>query len=115
MQRRIVRNLFGRFFENESFDEILRQTEMLKLVDIYTFRVGCLMFKMIIYNESTFHILLNYIDPHVADHNFNTRNVDRFILPFPIVENVRLKFKYQFLNILWNDIPHNMHKRNAVV
>ena len=110
MQRRIVKNLFGKFFMYQSVDELLKQTEILKLVDIYKFRVGCLMYRMI--NDNAHPTLLDYIDPHAANHNIYTRNVDRLILPFPFVENIRLNFKYQFLSI-WNDIPNDIKEMNS--
>ena len=74
-------------------------------IDIYKYKVGCIMYKMIVNNY--FPSLLNCIAPHVPDHSYETRFSDRFVLPFPTVENVRMNFKYQFINV-WNDIPNNI-------
>jgi hypothetical protein len=105
MQKRIVKNLFQKFYVNLAYNELLKEVELLKLVDIYKFRVGCMMYKML--KEGFCPALLEYIDPHTANHEFNTRNVNRFVLPLPSVENIRMNFKYQCLNT-WNNIPYNI-------
>jgi hypothetical protein len=110
IQKRLINNLFGKFFRDQSFENIIKQIEILKLVDIFKFRVGCIMYKML--NEQKFPALLAFIDPHTANHIHNTRNVNRFVLPFPRVENIRLNFKYQFLKV-WNEIPIEIKSKTS--
>jgi hypothetical protein len=101
LHRRIILNLFSSHYPNLNFNEILRHEEILKVEDVYRLKVGCYMYKIIYKNDYQF--LKEYISPMYPDHTYNTRN-NEFILPFPRVENIRINFKYQFLNV-WNQVP----------
>ena len=48
--------------------------------------------------------LRNILSITYPSHNYNTRNANSLILPFPRVEVVRMSYLYQF-NKVWNEIP----------
>lgn len=110
LQRRIIKNLFNKYFVGFDYNHMLKELEILKLTDVYILRVSCLMFKML--KKNMYPSLLLYIAPNVADHGYYTRQNNQYVLPLPIVENVRASFKYQFLNI-WNNIPENIKSENS--
>jgi hypothetical protein len=61
-----------------------------------------MMYRML--KDNAYENILHCISPQQPNHAYCTRRTDDFLLPFPLVENVRMNFKYQFLNI-WNQIP----------
>jgi hypothetical protein len=109
LHKRIVLNLFGPHYHNMNYCEILQHEEILKVEDVYRLQVGCYMYKILFLNKYQF--LKEYISPVNPDHVHYTRNND-FILPFPRVENVRINFKYQFLNV-WNHVPEEIKLSNS--
>jgi hypothetical protein len=110
LQKRIILNLFCPHYRNLSFSEILQREELLKVEDIYKLQVGCYMYKILYLNDYQF--LKDYICPAYPDHGYNTR-INDFILPFPRVENIRINFKYQFLNV-WNQVPVDIKTSNSL-
>jgi hypothetical protein len=105
LQRRIVKNLFSKFYTEYSYTQLLLKFELLELKDIYRLRIGLLMFDVL--RKNLYPNLLACISPHVAEHDYGTRHSDNFVLPFPTVESVRASFKYQCINI-WNAIPREI-------
>ena len=106
LQRRVILNLFSVHFQgNLSYEALLTQLGILKVSDIYRLRASTLMFSMLNYNCHP--SLLHYLNPHFPDHEYATRHVNNFVLPFPNVDTLKISFKYQFLKI-WNEIPRNI-------
>ena len=103
LHRRIVLNLFSKYFSEDT--EIFKSMEILKFTDIYKLRVAVYMFRMIQLNE--FPALLSNLNLTYPDHNYETRNRDQLITPFPRIEAIRMNFKYQFSNI-WNQVPESI-------
>ena len=106
LQKRIVKNLFAKFFYVSLDIDLFKKLEILPVVYLYKFRMACLMFKMIKLEQ--YPNILAYINPETLTHNYETRN-QNYVLPFPIVETIRLNFKYQLINI-WNEIPENIRE-----
>lgn len=100
--RRIILNLFRPHFRGHSFNSILRLVGLLKVEDAYRLRVACIMYEFVRNNKYQF--LKDLLPLNIPNQTHNTRNCNKFELPFPRVENIRINFKYQFLNV-WNCVP----------
>ena len=109
LQKRIVRNLFGVFERNEV--DLFKKYAILKIEDIHKLMLAIYMFRIVVLNECP--TLMDCLELTCPDHTHSTRNREKFILPFPRVENLRTNFKYQCPNI-WNNIPESIkHARNV--
>ena len=105
LQRRIILNLFSKYFPQYSYGMILQELQILKANDMYKLKVGCFMYRLI--NNDISPSLSNYLNLHSASHGINTRHRNDLIVPFPSVENIRLNFKYQFISV-WNLVPQQI-------
>ena len=85
---------------NKNYHALLSNLEILKIDDIYRFRLGCMMFRIV--NENFFPEILQYISPQTAEHDYTTRNRHLLNLPFPNVENVRMNFKFCQIGIKYH-------------
>ena len=101
VQTRIMKDLFSPFI-NSAQGSLFKYTEILKFPDVYRYKVGVHMYKIMILNEAS--SLANALDIGYPEHGYETRNVNLLRLPFPRVEAVRESFSYQFIKI-WNNIP----------
>ena len=110
LQDRIVKNLFGPF-EDVPTDQLYSTFDLLKLVDIYRFRVALMMYKMLFFNYTP--NILNLLDIHSANHDHFTRNRNDLLPPFPRVEAIRQSYKFNFIQI-WNTIPNNIKNSRTV-
>ena len=68
IQTRIMKNLFAKFYPNESC--LFKKLEILKMPDVYRLRVSVLMYKMLIKNELP--LLRENINIHTARHEYET-------------------------------------------
>ena len=69
------------------------------------------MYRIVKLNECP--TLMDCLALSYPDHQHSTRNRDKFVLPFPRIENLRSNFKYQCPNI-WNNIPDNIKNSRSV-
>jgi hypothetical protein len=69
------------------------------------------MFKMLHNNQ--YPTILDNISPRVPAHDYATRQLNNFVLPFPVVESVRINYQYQFLNV-WNSIPFEIRSSDTI-
>ena len=97
---RIVKNLFGKFYDNPRC--LFKELKILKLKDIYTLYAAIYMFK--IRKLNLYPTLQNNLDLQTPEHDHLTRNRNKFLLPFPRIDSVRINFKYQITRI-WNELP----------
>ena len=112
LQDRIVKNLFRAFCNfNTTVDELYYRFRLLKLPDIYRFKVASMMYRMI-YCCFTPCIYAS-LDLQAINHNHHTRLTNEFRPPFPRVEAVRQSYKYQFVQI-WNSVPHSIRTSDSV-
>ena len=100
LQKKIVSNLFSRFYPIS--EDIFKQTEILKIQDIYRMKVALYMYKVIAHGE--YPTLQNNLYLVHPQHSYDTRSSASLTLPFPRVEVIRMNFRYQFVNV-WNTIP----------
>ena len=100
LQRKIVNNLFLKFYPDAR--DIFRETDILRIEDVYRLRVGLFMYRVVVLDE--IQSLRNNLHLVQPTHSYGTRNSNNLELPFPRVEAIRMNFRYQFVNI-WNSIP----------
>ena len=41
------------------------------------------------------------------EHNYNTRNCNALLTPFPTVNQIKINYEYQYINI-WNQLPSRL-------
>ena len=100
LQAKIVKNLFEKFYSGDAC--LFKACRILKLVDVYKFRVCIYMYRVLILNELP--TLRENLELEFPQHEYNTRSNTLLITPFPRVEVVRMSYSYQFVRI-WNEIP----------
>ena len=100
LQNRIVENLFSKYVPR--YDQIFKYMEILKFNDVYRFTVSVHMFRVIKLGE--FPSLDRSLNLNYPNHQYETRQSDALITPFPRIECIRMNYKYQFCSI-WNDVP----------
>ena len=108
LQKRLVRNLFGKFYSNSNC--LFRDARILKLPDIYILKVGIYMFRIMVLSE--YPILRSHLElefPH--DHFTRYHNEPR--LPLPRVQAIRINFQYQFISI-WNCLPDDIKNSDSL-
>ena len=103
LQKRIVKNLFGVFEQNDV--DLFKKFEILKIDDVHKLTIAIYMFRIVVLNECP--TLMDCLELAYPDHQHSTRNRDKFVLPFPRIESLRTNFKYQCPNV-WNNIPENI-------
>ena len=109
LQRRILKNLFTKFFPSAPC--LFRAVGLLKLPDVYKLRVAIYMYRMLNLNECP--TLRNDLELSYPQHNHGTRSSSMLSLPFPRVEVIRMSFKYQFVNV-WNSIPSHIQSSPTI-
>ena len=110
LQKRIVRNLFARFYRSAGC--LFGAAGVLKLKDVYRERVCMYMHKMVHGGEHA--ALKNSLNLALPDHGYETRTASTsLVLPFPRVEAVRMNYTYQFINV-WNGISTSIREETRV-
>ena len=105
LQNRIVKNLLGRFYEFNNVNDLFKHFKLLKIADVFKFKVTVCMYKLFFHNY--FPSLLEYLlEPNII-HDHLTRQATVPRLPFPRIESLRHSFNYQFIDV-WNSIPNNI-------
>ena len=99
LQNRIVKNIFAEFYPG--YTCIYKSARILKITDVYRFRVSIYMYKIVKLQECP--ELQRILNLEYPTHRYPAR-VTNFVLPFPRVEAIRYNFKYQFINI-YNELP----------
>ena len=99
LHKRIVKNLFGKFFPRE--DCIFKAAEILKIEDVHRFSSAVHMFKLVVLKRNEH--LQNIVPVEYPQHRYATRNRDRLVPPFPRVQAIRASFKFQ-LSSIWNNV-----------
>ena len=69
------------------------------------------MFKLLILNRNPF--LDNNIDINYRHHDYNTRNRNLLVTPFPRVDAVKYNFQFQFVDI-WNQVPDVIKQSTSI-
>ena len=100
LQKKIVSNLFSRFYPRS--EDIFKDSEILKIQDIYRMKVALYMYKVLVHGE--YPTLQNNLYLVHPQHSHDTRSSTNLTLPFPRVEVIRMNFRYQFVDV-WNSIP----------
>ena len=100
LQKKIVKTLFSNF----SYDDtcLFRKNKILKLQDVYRFRVSVFMYRVMILSEMP--TLREDLMLEFPQHSHLTRSSGSLLTPFPRVEVIRMSYKYQFVQV-WNAIP----------
>ncbi len=88
---------------------ICKRMGILQLPDLYKVNASTSIFKIL--NENYAPFLVDFIEHYSRDHDYNTRQHDDFLLPFPRVRAVKFNFIYQGIR-LWNDIKINRRQIN---
>ena len=78
---------------------------MLKIADIHKLRMACLANRLL--TSNCFRELFTNINFHTNNHDHNSHHATELVLSFPSVNNIRMNFKYQIVNI-WNSVPNNI-------
>jgi hypothetical protein len=101
LQNRILKNLFGRFYEYDSIGELYLKTRLLTISKLHIYRCSLFMYKIVNtgWQQRLLHGHLN-----MGQHTHFTRHVDDYLLPLPTVNNIRINYVYQFLQV-WNNLP----------
>ena len=106
---RIVKNIFSKFYSGNNC--IFKEAKILKIDDIYKFRVALFMFKVLKLNQ--YPSLQNNLNLFYPGHDHATRSADQLVLPFPRVAALRISYKFQFVNI-WNEIPRSLRNLDNI-
>ena len=101
IHRKIVKNLFSKFFINSHC--IFRETRFLKIDEIYKLSADSYMYIILKHNKyptsrSSLHI-------SYPGHNYRTRNNNDMLLPYQRVEAIWINFRYQFVKV-WRGVPY---------
>ena len=100
LQKRIVKNLFTKHSHENSC--LFKQFKLLKIIDIYKLYCSIHMFRLLVLNQNP-HLQNNIIINH-RHHEYDTRNRNLLVAPFPRVDAIKYNFQFQFVDI-WNQVP----------
>ena len=109
LQKKIVKTLFSKFCHDDTC--LFRKNRILKLQDVYRFRVSVFMYKVMILSELPTlreDLLLEF-----PQHSHLTRSSGSLLTPFPRVEAIRMSYKYQFVQV-WNEIPSTIRESRSL-
>ena len=109
LHRRVLKNLFRKFFPDSSC--LFNSANVLKLGDVYRFRVSEYMYKVIRMN--LYASLRQSLPLHYPSHGCETSNRGNIVFPFPRTESIRQNFQYQFITI-WNSIPIEIRNETSL-
>ena len=98
--RRILKNLFQRFFPDQDINNVYRNLKLLKLKDIYKFNLVQLYYNM--KNNNVLPQVNSDFQQNII--NYNIRNPEELNVTFPRTNAVLISYKYQIAN-MWNQIP----------
>ena len=105
---RIVKNLFKKYCSTQC---VFVGMGLLKLPELHKLHIAIYMFKILKLNLCP--TLQVDLDIKYPEHNYQTRNADRLIPPFPRVEAIRMGYKYQ-CNEVWNSVPGNIKEETSL-
>ena len=91
---------FQNFFQN--IHCIFKEGRNLKIDKTYQLKVASYMSNIL--KQSKYPMLGPFIFISNPRHNYLTRNNIEMLVPFPRVETIRMKFKYQFVKV-WLEVP----------
>ena len=100
LQKKVVRILSSSNYLAHT-SPLFKNLEILKLNDIYKFKVMEHMYKTLVLNK--YPLLKSTILQSQINHNYNTRN-NKYSIPHIRIEKCRRSLLYQGLN-LWNTLP----------
>ena len=103
------KNIFSKFYSGNNC--VFKEAKILKIDDIYKFRVALYMYKVLKFNQ--YPSLQNNLNLFYPGHDHATRSADQLVLPFPRVAAIRIGYKFQFVNI-WNEIPRRLRNLENV-
>ena len=109
LQNRIMKNLFQRYFINSNC--LYRDLCIFKVEDMYKFNSSLYMFKIL--NFNLYPTLQNCLTLRTLNHSYSTRNIDKFVIPFPRVNCIKTSYKYQFVSI-YNELSEYVKSSNTV-
>ena len=115
LQCKIIKNLFKTHCNNESnTNALFKQTNILKLEDLYKVRVCTTMYKII--NENYAPFILERLNTltHERRTERDTRSDIVYSVPFPRVNTVKVNFIYNAVKI-WNELPSELRNSNSSV
>ena len=101
-QNKIIRNLFKHRFPLLSTSELFVRCNLLKIKDIYTLELGKLMFLTL--NTVKYPLLNQHLDSLQWTHNYNSRKINVYRLPFARIRPDYNSFLFQAVKT-WNDFP----------
>jgi hypothetical protein len=101
-QNKIIRNLFRHRFPLLSTTELFSSQKILKVSELYHLELSKLMFY--VFNSTKYQYLNNTIDKLNWNHNYNTRKIDMYRLPFARILPDYNSFLFQGIK-LWNELP----------
>ena len=104
LQRRIVKNLFSRYFPNNP-DDIFKVVCLLKFPEVYKLKVSIYMYRIVKLEE--FNTLSRSLNMSYPNHHYPTSARNQLLRPFPRTESIRMNYKYQFCDI-WNGLPESV-------
>ena len=101
-QNKIVRNLFGNKVQWSHTADLYDSLKILKVANIYKLELGKLVFKVLYMNR--YPSLASAISDLSWSHNYNTRKINMYQLPFARVEVDRASTLFAAVNF-WNSLP----------
>ena len=101
-QNKIVRNLFGNKINWTHTTDIFRALKILKITSVYKLELGKLVYNILYMNR--YSKLAASLSELSWTHNYNTRKINIYQLPFARVQVDRASTLFSAVN-LWNGLP----------
>ena len=103
LHEKCVRNIFGKFVPSKIC--IFKYIKIFKLKDLNSFFVSIYTFKIINLDSCT--SLQNNRTLREPEHGHFSRNRDKLVTYFPLVDNIKINYKYQCISI-WKALPNHV-------
>jgi hypothetical protein len=104
-QNRIIKNLFRKYYQGVTIDEIYTKLQILKIKDLYKLKCAEFMYKIMILNY--YPNLKTFLMSACVEHPHHTRRCRQIRPTFPRVDVIKYSFWFQFIAI-WNEIPEHI-------
>ncbi len=85
------------------FGGIFKRSCILKFRDLNKMKICAMMYKILKDGYAPF--LYNTVNDYVREHDHNTRNLNKFLLPYPGICNVKFNFLYLVIGY-WNNLEN---------